>query len=161
MNMQKPDNNQRHAEEYLAAPARLVAALKRLPQEPVFIPPTLDEAVLRAARRHLEKPRPERVAWLRWMPWAAAAAALVLLAALPQLLNRHRARPAGYSALAGGDLNHDGRMDILDAFALARELRQGGPGNPQGDVNSDGVIDERDVGVIAERAVKLEQGGQS
>jgi len=160
MNMQKPDNNQRPAEEAAEAPARLLAALKRLPQEPVFIPPTLDEAVLRAARRHLEKPRPERVVWLRWMPWVAAAA-IVLLAALPQLINRHRARPAGYSALAGGDLNHDGRMDILDAFALARQLKQGGPRNPQGDVNSDGVIDERDVAVMAERAVKLEQGGQS
>ncbi len=156
MNMQKPDNNQRHAGEAVEAPARLVAALKRLPQEPLFIPPTLNEAVLRAARRHLEKPRPERVVWLRWMPWAAAAA-IVLLAALPQLINRHRAQPAGYSALAGGDLNHDGRMDILDAFALARQLKQGGTPDLQLDLDKDGVVDDRDVAALAARAVKLEQ----
>jgi hypothetical protein len=52
-------------------------------------------------------------------------------------------------------------VDILDAFALARQLKQGGSGNLQLDVNGDGVVDERDVAALAARAVKLERGGRS
>jgi hypothetical protein len=57
------------------------------------------------------------------------------------------------------DLNHDGRVDILDAFQLARELRAGK--KPAVDLNGDGVVDERDADVIATRAVSLEKGGRS
>ena len=53
------------------------------------------------------------------------------------------------------------QVDILDAFALARQLKLGGTRNPQLDLNGDGVVDERDVASIAARAVKLEQGGRS
>ena len=95
------------------------------------------------------------------MPWLAAAAAIVLLVAIPQVFKRPAPAPAPASAFARWDLNHDGHVDILDAFALARQLKQGGTRNLQLDVNEDGVVDERDVAAIAARAVKLEQGGHS
>ena len=59
------------------------------------------------------------------------------------------------------DLNGDGQVDMLDAFALARELQQGQTPRPQLDLNGDGVVDERDVQVLANRAVSLEAGGHS
>ena len=163
--MQMPDNNQPCQDQALEAPPRLVAALKRFPQEPIFIPPTADEAILRAARRHLAQPGKVRRGWLarfRLMPWVAgAAAAILLLAAIPQFFKQPAPGPGRDSAFARGDLNHDGRVDILDAFALARQLKQGGTRNLQLDVNGDGVVDERDVAALAARAVKLEQGGRS
>jgi hypothetical protein len=159
--MQTPDFNPHDLNGALEAPPRLVAALKRLPQEPVFIPPTVDEAILRAARRHLEKPRQVRLAWFRFMPWVAAAAAILLLAAIPHFFKHSASGPASNSAVAHWDPHHDGRVDILDAFALARQLKQGGTRDLQWDANGDGVVDERDVAAIAARAVRLEQGGRS
>jgi len=204
--MQMRDHNSHDQDEGLEAPPQLVSALKRLPQEPVFIPPTADEAILRAARRHLTQPKatgpecarpraqlaPTRLArwevlrlhwlrtllrpgtgalrrhgqdapaWFRFMPWAAAAAAtILLLATILQFFKQPVSGPARDSAFARGDLNHDGRVDILDAFALARQLKQGETRNLQLDVNGDGVVDERDVATLAARAVKLEQGGHS
>ena len=159
--MHKPDNNPHDQGEALEAPPKLVAALKRLPQEPVFVPPTADEAVLRAARRHLERPRRVRIGGFRFLPWVAAAAVIVLLGALPRFFKSPTPRSVRDSALARWDLHSDRHVDILDAFALARQLKQGGTRNLQRDVNGDGVVDERDVAAIAARAVKLEQGGRS
>jgi hypothetical protein len=201
--MQMPDNNQYYQDEALEAPPELVSALKRLPQKPVFIPPIADEAILRAARRHLApsatrpecaRPRAQQaptrpsrgqaprldwlgaflrprtgplrrygqdaLGWSRLMSWAAAAAAaIVLLVAIPQFFKQPALGPAGDPGLARGDLNHDGHVDILDAFALARQLKQGEARNLQLDVNGDGVVDERDVAAIAARAVRLEKDG--
>jgi hypothetical protein len=159
--MHKPDNNQHDPDDAIEAPPKLVSALKRLPQEPVFIPPTVDETVLRAARRHLEGPRQARPRWFRLMPWVTAAAAIMLLTAIPRFFKQPASGPARDAAFAHWDLNHDGRVDILDAFALARELKQGGTGNLQWDANGDGMVDDRDVAAIAARAVKLEQGRRS
>jgi hypothetical protein len=161
MKMHKPDDNQHYQEAALEAPPELVSALKRLPQEPVFVPPTVDESVLRAARRHLERPQTGRVSWFRIMPWAAAAAAMVLLGTLPRLSRQPAPKPGPGSVFAQRDLNHDGRVDILDAFALATQLKQGGARDLRLDVNGDGVVDDRDVATIAARAVKLEPGGRS
>jgi hypothetical protein len=52
-------------------------------------------------------------------------------------------------------------VDILDAFALARQLKQRGTKNLQLDANGDGVVDDRDVSALAARAVRLERGGHS
>jgi hypothetical protein len=159
--MQLPDNNQHDQDEGLEAPPRLVSALKGLPREPIFIPRTVDESILRAAQRHLAGPRPVRLRWWRWMPLAAAATALVLLVSIPQFAKHKTPGAARNAAFARWDINRDGRVDILDAFALARQLKQGGTPNPQLDLNGDGRVDERDVAAIAACAVKLESGGHS
>jgi len=95
------------------------------------------------------------------MPWVAAAAAIALLAAIPRFFKPPTPRSVRDSALARWDFNSGRHVDILDAFALARQLKQGGARNLQWDVNGDGVVDERDVAAIAARAVRLEQGGRS
>jgi preprotein translocase subunit Sss1 len=158
--MQTPEQNRPQDEEALQAPPRLISALKELRKPSIFIPPTLDEAVLRAAHRHLNKrPKPQ---WFGFIPWiAAAAAAIVVLGVIGQFLQTSRSPQDSGPVLAQEDLNHDGQVDILDAFTLARQLKTGGKVPPQMDINHDGVVDERDVAAVAARAVSLEKGRRS
>jgi hypothetical protein len=64
-------------------------------------------------------------------------------------------------AQAQEDLNGDGKVDILDAFMLARKLQDAHVSDPHLDVNGDGVFDQRDVEAIASHAVSLAKGGRS
>jgi hypothetical protein len=158
--MQMPENHDDQQDDALQAPPRLVSALKQLPKAPIFIPPTLDDTLLRAAHRHLVRPKEPK--WLSFFPWVAAAAAvLLLLAVIPHFFRQPGGASTGGSSFAREDVNHDGQVDILDAFALARQLRGGTTPNLQLDVNGDGVVDERDVAAVAARAVRLEKGGRS
>ncbi len=158
--MDMPENNRDREKEALEAPPKLISALKRSPKAPIFIPPTVDEAIVRAAHRHLSRQEPPWFKWSRLIRWGMAVAALVLLLAIvPHALRKVGPTPG--STLVRGDLNHDGQVDILDAFALARELKAGAHPSPQLDINGDGVIDERDVATLAAQAVSLAKGGRS
>src|SRR5947209_1946422 len=114
--MQLPRHTDGQDDGNFKAPAKLITALTQLPQKRIFIPPTLDEAVLSAAGRHLDKPPQNAFHWLPWMRWVAAAAALVLLTSLVHLVTKSISNPSPESAFAREDVNHDGRVDILDAF---------------------------------------------
>lgn len=151
-----PEDNRDGAKEALEAPRKFIAGLKQSRTVPIFIPPTVDEAILHAARRHLSQQKPARFRWLLLLRWGAAAAALIAVLAIVPLATRK-----GGSNLVRGDLNRDGRVDILDAFTLARELKTGGHPGPQSDINGDGVIDDRDVSALAAKAVSLGKGGRS
>jgi len=158
LKMQTPEQNNEQDQD-LQAPSRLVSALQQVSKPQIFIPPTLDESILKAANQHLVPRKEPKPLWLRLSPWFAAAAALFLaLALVPHLLRKSGPSPsAGRFVLE--DVNHDGRVDILDAFALARQLKAGTSPNRHLDINGDGVVDERDVTTLAARAVKLEKGG--
>jgi hypothetical protein len=180
--------NEQHNEENLEAPPRLVAALRQLPQEAVFVPPTLDEALMKAARQHLCRPERKSIRWFRLLPWtvATAGAAVVLLLAYPHA--KEKTLGLGRSTISRStksvhgesepgetgvqpqshgiadvreDLNGDGKVDILDAFMLAKKLRGGAASELRLDVNGDGMIDRRDVETIAAHAVSLEKRGRS
>jgi hypothetical protein len=158
--MQWPDNSGDREDSALKAPPELVAALKQLAEPRLFIPPTVDEAVGRAARQHLEGGQGRRARWLRWMPWLATAAGFaVVVACLSLLLPRTEPMSKAKPTAGGMSLMHSGPVDILDAFALARQLKSGAVPNAGWDVNGDGVVDERDVATLAAQAVQLEKGG--
>lgn len=56
------------------------------------------------------------------------------------------------------DINGDGRIDILDAFALARTIESGEtnkPGDQGWDINQDGELNQLDVDLVALHVVKL------
>src|SRR5580765_8728407 len=74
MDMQNGTNT----DENLEAPPKLVAALRQIPQEPVFVPPTVDEALMKAARQHISPTEKKKPGWLRLMPWSVATAGLVV-----------------------------------------------------------------------------------
>ncbi|MBI2926381.1 MAG: hypothetical protein HYY24_11860 [Verrucomicrobia bacterium] len=166
------------------APAELVEALKSLHRVRIFVPPSVDEAVLAKARAHLAEStstrgtrsiraalakaraylaefNPMPFAWRPLAPWAALAASLVIVAWLAHTLTKPASNPDGGTTFAREDLNQDGKVDILDALVLARTIEQGQTPGGQFDLNGDGAMDRRDAEVIAKRAVNLEKGGRS
>ena len=144
------------------APSRLMAALQQSQAPRVFVPPTVDEAVLRAARERLAPARPRESSLLtRWWRWPAFATACLLLCAVAYRLTRTPSPQNPPLAYVREDLNRDGRVDILDAFQLVRQLQSGDQPGPNLDFNGDGVVDNHDANTIAAQAVKLEKGGQS
>jgi len=140
-----------------ASPPKLVAALKELSSRRVFVPPTLDEAILGAARQHLAKPHRSGFKLFRgWLVFPATATACLLLAGLGYFVVKQSG-----AEFAREDINRDGQVDILDAFQLARGIQTGVSQSSGMDLNGDGVVDRRDAEIIAVKAVKLEKGGRS
>ena len=139
----------------LEAPPRLVDALKKIPREEIFVPPHIDRAIAAAARRRLEKSGGSPGVFRRWVLWPALAAACVLI-----VMVVHWNKPVKLSHTSQGIFSLK-RVDILDAFALARQLRDGRATTPSQDLNGDGVVDQKDVEIIARRAVSLQKGGRS
>src|SRR5260221_13097345 len=84
------------------------------------IPGRIDEIILAAARRQSARARRMKLA-LRLGGGAAAAAAMVLV--VLRLLPSH---PPGFQA--------GQRVTILDAFSLARQIKQGGKIDPSWDI---------------------------
>ena len=114
----------------------------------VDVPQEVDDRVLAIAHEQLAR-RPLRGhfrAW-RWaLPGAAVGAGLAAAAAVAMLL---------WTGPVRGDIDRNGRVDILDAFALARKVEASSPADPDWDINRDGVVDAADVDAIAMKAVAL------
>ena len=53
------------------------------------------------------------------------------------------------------DVDQDGQVDILDAFALARSVKSGSSQSNRWDQNGDGSTDQTDINLIAMNAVML------
>ena len=129
---------------------RLARALRGLERNRVFVPPARDEQIALNLREEFGRQFEGRVVRPPWKTWLAMAASLVLVAlGLWYLL---QPRP-----MMEADLNGDGAVDIMDAFALARRIEAGKTGP---DLNGDGQINQQDVEIIADRAVRL-NGGRS
>jgi hypothetical protein len=143
-------------DEHNQIPARLAAGLGRLHEPPAMDLDGLDDTVLGEAGRRIG--RPPRPLLLRPAPWLAAAAALALAATAWVLVGRSRPAPAPATtvALAPEDIDANGRVDILDAFVIARVLASGDEPDPAWDVNADGVVDDADVDLVAMTGVRLD-----
>lgn len=158
--MAQENNNDREREDVeFEATDRLVRGLRSLSNEQsVFVPRAVDERILRAAKQRLSKPAKTRAGW-RWgllIPSLGVATAILLVVALWHYPGR-----TFKGKFAREDINHDGKVDILDAFALARKMNGASKASSGPDINGDGVVDERDVQLIAAQAVKLAKGGRS
>jgi hypothetical protein len=141
--MNGDENRDEQIPAMLAEELRAAAAKTAL-----FVPPSRDEAVLTGAREHFAEVRRRRSRFTPvWWTAAAACIAIVAIAGL-SLFETTRYEQA--------DVDGSGRVDILDAFALARRLQQGSVSGP--DVNGDGVVNKADVDAIAAQAVKLKKG---
>ena len=91
-----------------------------------------------------------------WILWPTVATVCIALAGLAYFVSK-----SSHQQIAREDLNRDGRVDIIDAFQLARETQSGAKPTATIDLNNDGLIDRRDAELIATHAVKLEKGRKS
>ena len=146
-------------EDYRAAIKNRYGPIPTVPRE-------TDNVILADARQHLSRHHPSVVRHRRMSTWqwvamatTVAAAAVVCIVWLPDMAEHGGAMnmASDMSSAADNDVNSDvdqnGRIDILDAFAMARQIRSGG--ERIRDINSDGRFDELDVALVAQRAVML------
>jgi hypothetical protein len=142
-----------HPPDEFDLPPRLADALRAAYTHRADVPPRVDDAVLSVAREKFARRHLLRL-MARWGTGLAAGLAAVI--ALAIVLHR----PAvPVRSLAKGDVDADGRVNMIDALVLARRVAAGDKLDPKWDVNGDGVIDQKDVAVIASAAVSLNQSG--
>ena len=141
---------------------KLSADLKALFKPQVGVPPEVDRAVMDRANKHFAgmqsgKGRRLRIHWV----WRIAAAAAVVIFAFSLDLTK-QARPikerSSLSKTQAVDIDRNGRVDILDAFKLARHIETNSPAEKAWDINGDGLIDRSDVDIVAHAAVRLDKG---
>ena len=147
-------------------PDSVKAALK-IRYEPVpIVGSDVDSAILADAKTHIERLGPamrfspkRRLSTLQWTAMAAAAACLlffVLRSNQPSNLENDSIAKSNVTSLLdqlSGDVDLSGRVDILDAFAMARQLRDGR--GEFRDINRDGRFDQFDIDLVTDEAVKL------
>ncbi len=143
------------------------------------VPAQAEQAILNQARHRLGRSR-RVIIRLRWAAGAVAAAAVLVIGVVlyqaadhlnpqsairnPQFVDSRVAQQAISTRirpdLAEGraDIDSNGRVDILDAFRLARHVESRGQTKTQWDLNDDGLVDRKDVDLVAFAAVRLDKG---
>ena len=165
-------------EQFDSLPTEIIDALREFDGPAVLPDAKRDADVLSGARQHLagaaqveRKRRNLRLFFAGGAGGAIAMAAMVGLvvwlgnpfadnephADMPVIAYQENAEMAETPAALPGDINASGSIDILDAYALAKELNHGRPA-PIRDLNADGQIDQRDIDWIANQAVALNTG---
>ncbi len=64
----------------------------------------------------------------------------------------------GVLAAVPADIDLNGRVDILDAFKLARHIESDARPDARWDINGDGLVNRTDVDNVARAAVRLDKG---
>ena len=143
--------NQPHPEPTL--PESLIEDLKKLHEPPVLLDDSVDRRILEDVRRTLDDSE-RRQTTSRRSRWAAAAAAAAMFTAAVGVGNwflwsrlNQTGPPSDPTVAAAGieDLDRNGRIDMLDAFAedhceCGRNV---------------GRVDQQDLDVLAASAVRL------
>ena len=146
-------------DEQAQMPAELREALVRLHDPPMAVPPGMDQVILGEARRSFAL---RRRRWLLARRLGAAVAAAAVLAIAVKLFVPQHTPPAPVASSQYpqelnrvADINHDGRLDIVDALIVAQHIARHERLDPAWDVNGDGVVDQKDVDLIAGLAVQV------
>ena len=147
-----PDEN-----GHLEAPGKLVAGLRALFETDVPVPPEIDRRILATGRERFARPR-SRLLVLRWSTVAAAAVCLLVAFLVSMQGKRTTPTPPALVGLAAKeDFDRNGQVDILDAFALARRIKASDEYKGEWDINRDGLVNQKDVDMIAMAAVSLKR----
>jgi hypothetical protein len=141
------------------------------------VPTEVDEAIMGEFRRSFRQ-EPKVIPfpwWRRWVAPAAAVAAAAVVAlviarpvlrtrapvvAEKELVFKEEGSLVARTAVADrgetvGDVNGDGRLDILDAYRLAFTIEEGGELLAAWDADGDGTVGAQDVDTLARMAVSL------
>jgi hypothetical protein len=126
--------------------------LARMNEPTLAVPAELDEAILEDAKRSFASRRRKWTLIQRIGVGLAAAAVLAIAVRifLPSANSPQRPQLAQVA-----DINHDGKVNILDAFVVARHISRHDPLEKAWDINGDGVVDQKDVDLIATLAVHV------
>ena len=135
------------AEPQVTAPTGLRDDLRRLYRVDLPVPPEIDDAVRTMSRRHFTARKRVRHV-VRWLSAAAAVAAVLLVLFWTTTTHQRSLH----------DIDGSGRVDVLDAFALARVIDQKTATKREWDVNADGAVNRADVDAVALAAVRLDEG---
>jgi hypothetical protein len=146
----------------LRIPSKLSADLNALFEPQLGVPPEVDRAVMDRAHKHFAplqsgKGKRLRVHW----GWRIAAAAAVIILAFSLDLTKQTVPTTDHLLLSktqAVDIDRNGRVDILDAFKLARHIESAGNMETKWDFNGDGLINRSDVDTVAFVAVRLDKG---
>jgi hypothetical protein len=140
--------------DQLELPAALQGELHRLYAPRTVIPAGLEQSILAGARARLAQRRKARMRMRIIAAVSAAAAAIVAgFHFYPE-----KAPPPPPVAINIPDFNADGRIDMLDAYFLARRVRVGEGLKAEWDLNRDGKVDSADVDGLARQSVSLAGG---
>jgi hypothetical protein len=129
---------------------RFAEALRRLDEAPIETPADVDEAIHTSIAAHFASHRRKSKRWF----FAAGGALAAVLGISVVLRSSWNTAPVPQVQIAG-DLDANGRVNILDAYLLARELNRGGSAVASADVSGDGRVDAADVQAIASVAVSI------
>ena len=123
------------------------------------IPPEVDRAILDRACVKLIRPQ-RRHSIIRRIGTIAAAAAVIIIAFSLDLTKKSQTSmpSSNVAVIQSIDIDQSGRVDILDAFKLARHIESADLPESSWDVNSDGIINQDDVDFVALAAVRLDKG---
>jgi len=146
----------------LGISSKLSADLNALFQPQIEVPPEVDRAVMDRAHKHLTplqsgKSKSLRIHW----GWRIAAAAAVIILAFSLDLTKQTGPATNRFSLdetQAADIDRNGRIDILDAFKLAKQIESAGPDETEWYIICDGLIDRSDVDLVALAAVRLYKG---
>jgi len=140
-------------------PPRLKSGLTTIFGSAPSITRQTDDQILNALRQ--DSIRRNRMRWvIRYAIGSVAAAAAVILIAIKTTHHDQSAiNNSDASVAITEDVNRDGKLDILDAFLMARKVAANEPLMKEWDFNHDGTVDSKDVDVVAFAAVKLKGGG--
>jgi hypothetical protein len=149
----------------LQVSAKLSTDLRALCEPKRPSSPEVDRAISDRIHRHFvgEKPLQIHRRRSRWstLGKVAATAAVILIAfsldltKQPEPTTNRNPVPANAQA---ADIDLNGRVDILDAFTLARQIENTSHTETNWDMNGDGRVDHSDVDIVALAAVRLDKG---
>ena len=152
----------------LSIPEKLREDIKDIYKSSETIPPEIDRAIIDRAEQHFagvefDKTKQRRIRWNVIWKVAAAAAVIIFAFSLDLTLQpdvEQEPTTARMASLEGRnlDIDNNGRVDILDAFTLARRIESVNYTESQCDINNDGLVNRDDVDEIAMAAVRLNKG---
>lgn len=141
-------NENHNIEGGLNLPERLLQDLKDIYAPAVQVPRETDEKMLLMAERRCSAQA--RMRKLSVLARAAAAVAAIVVVSFLMIPSR---------SSVTGDVDGNGKVNIVDAFCLARGIRDDSDLNPGWDVNGDGAVDDADVHFVAMASVSLAFSG--
>lgn len=161
-------NNRNIPEEsQLGIPDGLAEDMRALLEPRLSVPPEADRAILDRAARHFAVREFTKIEGrrFRWVSlWKVAAAAAVIILAFSLDLTKQpgpTVQSPGLAKAGPADFDSNGRVDILDAFKLARRIELAGKtAGTDLDINGDGLVNRDDVDIVALAAVRLPQPKQ-